>query len=149
MKIDMNRKQKEEELIQKYDFLKRGDDGSPYAMFGFEVGDGWMPLLEELFAKLDQAVTGEERKDFHIRQIKEKFASLRVYTSNASTKVRELIIEAESKSSITCEICGKPGKGRRLNAWWITLCSYHNLMNRDNFLSRIVKIIEDFFQKRK
>jgi hypothetical protein len=43
-------------------------------------------------------------KDLH--QIKEKFGTLRFYIGNDTPEMRELIMDAEKKSSSRCDMCG-------------------------------------------
>lgn len=43
-------------------------------------------------------------------QVKEKFGTLRFYMTHSSDEMEAIIDEAERKSAITCEACGKPGK---------------------------------------
>ena len=87
------------------------------------IGKGWLQIildLDEELSKLDPNYT--------IDQIKEKFGTLRFYASgfdgvdyNLVSKAIEL---AETRSSRTCDICGKPGKlcGK---GWLVTRCEEH------------------------
>ena len=73
---------------------------------------GWHPLIHGLLEKIDNLI-GPKRA-IAVDQIKEKFGSLRFYWRSdlpASTveAIKKLIAEAEHASTITCEICGKPG----------------------------------------
>lgn len=43
-------------------------------------------------------------------QVKEKFGTLRFYMTHQTEEMDAIITEAERKSSVTCEECGKPGK---------------------------------------
>jgi hypothetical protein len=45
-----------------------------------------------------------------IRQIKEKYASLRFYVSNSNDRIDTLISFAENMSRCTCSVCGNVGK---------------------------------------
>jgi hypothetical protein len=54
-------------------------------------------------------------------QIKEKFGTLRVYSTGGDEFCSGVISMAQVMSSITCEECGMPGKVRR-GGWIITLC---------------------------
>ena len=71
------------------------------------MGDGWFKIIDELSAaivKLDKNVKAS--------QVKEKYGTLRFYTDGHTDEVDKLIDEAEAKSVVTCEVCGKPGKMR-------------------------------------
>lgn len=84
--------------------------------FGFECGDGWFELIKELSEKL------EPEAGVVAIQVKEKFGGLRFYLrGGAPDRVWDLIDEAEEKSEVTCEVCGKPGTLRG-GGWVRTLC---------------------------
>ena len=82
--------------------------------FGFECGDGWYNLIDELSAKL-------EKLGVVAVQVKEKFGGLSFYIVGGSSEVYDLIDEAEQKSHETCEVCGEKGKTNR-KGWLKTLC---------------------------
>jgi hypothetical protein len=63
----------------------------------------------------------EPPKQVQFFQIKEKFASLCVYTGGSDEYVNGIIRMAEAISGCTCEDCGLPGK-RRQGGWIRTLC---------------------------
>jgi len=96
--------------MDKFDALVKKYDLQPYCSSG--IGDGWIPLVEELIQKLIDL--GWNKK---IAQIKEKFGTLRVYLDDATEEMRELVYKYEAKSAEICELCGKPGiiRGR----WWV------------------------------
>jgi formylmethanofuran dehydrogenase subunit E len=94
--------------------------------FGYECNDGWYSLIEELLDKI-QAIVDKtpEIKDLEVLQIKEKYASLRVYLSYETDEISDLIEEYTKKSTITCEVCGEPGSVREDRHWYKTLCHKH------------------------
>lgn len=55
-------------------------------------------------------------------QVKEKFGTLRFYMTAETKEMRPIIEEAERKSAVTCEQCGKKGKLRG-NGWLYTACA--------------------------
>lgn len=63
-------------------------------------------------------------------QVKEKYATLRLYMNMYSDEIDEIIHEAERKSAITCECCGEPGELRD-NGWYHTLCDDCNKINEE------------------
>lgn len=80
------------------------------------VGNGWVPILEEMFDKL-KAIGWEG----DVSQIKEKFGILRIYLTEETDEVEEIVREAEDKSAKVCEFCGSPGTlGGEY--WLKTLC---------------------------
>ncbi len=95
----------------------------PFAVprLGFDVGNGWVPIIEELCEKLSKIVP----EDFKFVQVKEKFAELRVYTNTHRKEFEDLIYEAVLKSQKTCEICGREGKQESVRGWLKTLCEAH------------------------
>jgi hypothetical protein len=86
------------------------------------VGAGWVPLLDELCAKLEPLC---QDPCTHAVQIKEKFGGLRFYLSRGCREVYDLIAEAEKKAAKTCEKCGEPGAPRS-GSWIKTLCDFHS-----------------------
>lgn len=102
-----------------------GDVKSPYELFGWEVGEGWKPLVEELIKRLKL----ETSWDGEILQIKEKFGELRFYIRAGSPEIWKIIDEYEEKSRHTCEVCGQPGELRGYLPWISqstkTLCEEH------------------------
>lgn len=90
---------------------------TPFELFGVECMKGWKDLIVPLVQKCkDEGVV--------ITQIKEKFGTLRFYTSACSDELFDMICEAEEKSAHICEICGKPGKVRG-EYWLETRCDEH------------------------
>jgi hypothetical protein len=92
--------------------------------WGFMCGEGWYPLIYECLDKL-QAIEDRDKLGLEITEIKEKFGGLRIYTSYSTDEIEEAIQKAEEESYITCEICGKPGKLKEENGWWMTRCEEH------------------------
>jgi hypothetical protein len=98
--------------------------------WGFEVSDGWEPLIRECAAKLEAINDKIENPDHYVvaMQVKSKFGGLRFYTGSYpmeySEEVEAAIRQAENKSEKTCESCGKPGKPRG-NGWIRTSCEEH------------------------
>jgi len=81
---------------------------------GAGCGEGWWPILHDLFAELEALPLDEH---FAIDQVKEKFGGLRVYTSTYPDGVGEAIVRAEQRAAVTCETCGAPGEER--GAGWV------------------------------
>jgi len=117
--------------------------------FGFECGDGWFDLINNLCMKIEQWFNNNETNDydenrnvigkstgvpghFYVAQVKEKFGSLRFYVGAAPQAVHDMIHEAENKSYYICEHCGMfagfPGEPgyksfyRDGLSWVLTLC---------------------------
>jgi hypothetical protein len=99
----------------------------PY--IGLECSEGWYGVILDTFKKISAIVLREERTDFRIVQVKEKFGGLRIYCNYFTHKIDEVITEAEEKAKKTCEICGSPGTLRK-EGWRRTLCDVHASMKR-------------------
>jgi len=92
--------------------------------FGFEIRDGWLPLLKELFDKIQKLVDNDPQCNaLEVVQVKEKFGELRVYLNYSYEKIDNLIDEYTRKSKTICEWCGEKGKLRNDNGWYTTLCN--------------------------
>lgn len=93
------------------------------------VGVGWWEPLKALFDSFELLCT-EHNTLITIKQIKEKFASLRVYyqidTTDEAVKqaAHDLYAKAETACAARCEICGDVGEKRAFR-WAKTLCDRH------------------------
>ena len=81
-------------------------------------GPGWYPILARLEGRL-QAID----PDYRVHQIKEKFGTLRFYWASRNLDAGEVAVaDAEAESERTCERCGNPGRLRKRNGWFRTVC---------------------------
>jgi hypothetical protein len=88
-------------------------------IFGIECSDGWYDIIADLVLNISKV---DLEKRIKVYQIKEKFGSLRFYTNcEYDDKITKLIVEAENKSAVTCEACGKPSKIRGAT-YHLSLC---------------------------
>lgn len=91
------------ELMQKYPFFQK--------LSSIDCGEGWYELIKNLCAELERLTLGP---NFQVVQVKEKNGALRFYVQNVpdgkKKMVYKLIQEAENRSLLTCELCGKPGR---------------------------------------
>lgn len=123
--------EKDAELVRKYPMLyaqREGRMSETCMCWGFECDDGWYSLIDELSAKLEglnREIASKGETPIEACQVKEKFGTLRFYTSSipeaCSGLIEKWIDEAEEKSARTCEHCGRPGQTRG-GAWLTTLC---------------------------
>jgi len=96
--------------------------------FGFECGDGWYMLLEQLLHSIEWHLDPEhsfprkERIPLHIQQIKEKFGGLRFYYSGGDNLVAGMVSFAESLSYHICERCGSTQNVTQTEGWIETIC---------------------------
>lgn len=93
---------------------------------GFEVQDGWYPLIDVLCEQLQRGINRQGEPQVVASQVKEKFGGLRFYVDSASDCQQTMISFAEALSYRICEECGSPGtlddRNRRLLS---TRCSNH------------------------
>jgi len=92
--------------------------------WGFEIGDGWVRIIERLSDRLERINQKLPKDEARIEavQVKEKFGGLRFYTSRCHDEADRFIAEAERQSLKTCEVCGRPGR-QNSNGWITTLCT--------------------------
>lgn len=91
------------------------------------TGKGWKFIVDILTESCD-------RNNVKIRQVKEKFGTLRFYTDPHDNRDLEALIRfGELLSHHICEETGKDGKLRNLNGWLKTLCDeeYEKRMKND------------------
>lgn len=82
----------------------------------YEFYPGWKHLIQPL-------VDICNREDIGILQIKEKFGSLRFYTTGTSIDLESAYKDASSKSTTTCPQCGKENQvTQSRNGWWTSIC---------------------------
>ena len=104
--MDKKSKKVMDDLQNKYEFLRS---------VRFSCGDGWLPILEDLFGKIDKEVKHASLTGFKVQQVKEKFAGLIVYVEGGNEIIDDLIALASRKAAETCEDCGNLGRRRTLN----------------------------------
>lgn len=118
----------ENKLVNKYWIYSEREGLYPFPMFGFECGDGWFNLIDELSSKICKMIEDNHpdlKETFMVTQVKEKYGTLSFYVSSAYDDIFDLIDEYESLSAHICESCGKAGELRNHGGWYITLCDEH------------------------
>ncbi len=93
--------------------------------FSFECDDGWFSMLESALLLLNQHVVLNSYENFEIKQIKEKFGKLRIYTNINDDYIYGVTNMVEHLSSNYCEVCGSPGELRNANKRVRNLCTFH------------------------
>jgi hypothetical protein len=135
------KKELEEKLFKRFSFFHPEASIQESLMaFGFEHDDGWFDIIWKLCEDLEKEnkrmidemdpndktkilLQKGELSLFRVAQVKEKFGTLRFYTDLSSDGMDKLIREAEKKSEVTCEVCGKPGGLMARGYWYKTLCT--------------------------
>jgi len=97
--------------------------------WGFECGDGWFPILNQLMGNIQHHIDWKNRTEEVVQQVvleqvKEKFGTLRFYYSGGDDYISGLVSMAESMSGVICETCGNPGTSTS-GGWIKTACKEH------------------------
>jgi transposase len=99
----------------------------PNSVRNITVHPGWFDLIDTSMWIIQNEFDNSKDKTKvqpTVRQIKEKFGSLRMYISNLSEFSVGVVILAEYMSAKTCMVCGDVGKTRDYK-WRRTLCDEH------------------------
>ena len=107
-------------LIKKFPKLyTECGENHPFTLFGFECNDGWFRLILWLSRYLQDYIDEQNRwaqkypdkylpvKQIKVVQVKEKFATLRFYTSGGNERTEAIISFVEYMSGYVCEETGK------------------------------------------
>jgi len=115
------------EEFRKYKFIEPDPTLQNNLMwFGFDIGNGWIPIMRELCEKIQVIIDNNpEYDDFRFTQVKEKWGGLRVYCNYDPPEIDALIDDAVAKAYATCEVCGKEGSLREDLSWIVTVCDEH------------------------
>jgi hypothetical protein len=119
-------------LVARHPDLFRMELVGRYQTPGFpEVGDGWRNVVETAVCRIAEAVAAAPPASVKIVQLKEKFATLRLYwhgeslSRDTENAVADAVALAEARSACTCEICGDAGVLHRAGGQLLTACAAH------------------------
>ena len=99
---------------------RHGDPRYTCMTRGFECGDGWYDLIDDLCTKIEAVASAGSHPV--CGQVKEKFGKLRFYVSGNSD-VQALCQAAEADSANICEECGAtPASMSALGGFYRTRC---------------------------
>lgn len=128
-------KELDDQLCNKYPklFVERNLPMSQTCMcWGFSCGDGWFNIIDLLCANIQSHIDWENKNEEKVpqvvvKQVKEKFGTLRFYYSGGDEYIHGLVRMAESMSGRTCEKCGASGKlygvsEKGITGWMHTHC---------------------------
>ena len=108
-----------EKLIDRYTYLF-SDTIKP-----IRCGYGWYYIIENMCYKMDRWNKIHDN-GVKIKQIKEKFGILCVYTNhNLDEDIHGIISHAIIQSKMTCEDCGKYGHLIQMDKYYMVLCFKH------------------------
>jgi hypothetical protein len=89
---------------------------------GIECNSGWFFMIEILLSWADEwNKTVPEEQKIVVKQIKEKYGTLRFYFIGGNDKFRGMVEMAEILSGCICEICGNPGS-KNVSGYITTQC---------------------------
>jgi hypothetical protein len=130
------KEQLDEQLVKRYPKIFRdrhGDIAQTCMVWGFECGDGWFNIINQLCSCIQNRIDWSEKagssyviEQVVATQVKEKFGGLRFYYNGGDNVIDGMVGIAEAMSTVTCEQCGCPGKIFQKKSGWITtLCERH------------------------
>ena len=98
-----------------------------YHKIGYEFRDGWTDLIYTLGKNISMYCSAHNLPLPEMRQIKEKFGTLRFYyiAEGNDQYIRNIVRQAEEKSAFVCEFCGKTGRVMCDSGHWKTVCPEH------------------------
>ena len=108
-------------IVEKYPLMFPNGDQN------ITVHPGWFNLVDVALALIQYEFTvakDQNRLQPTVRQIKEKFGSMRLYMSHLSDYSIGVVTFAECMSAKTCMVCGDVGETRDYK-WRRTLCDEH------------------------
>ena len=70
---------------------------------GIGCGDGWFNIIDDTCRRLNY---DKDDSKVEITQIKEKFGQIRIYLSKYTVKFRDIVEDAQTRSTVVCEWCG-------------------------------------------
>lgn len=128
-------------LCIKYPFLKIQSQTYPWVnnyeiTWLDEIPIGWRKRFGVQMCKdIKQYLKENNIKDYHIRQMKEKWNELRIYDNASDDFCKKIHIKYEKLSEETCVNCGKPAKWVSHNGWIQSVCDdcKNKLINEQGF----------------
>lgn len=94
-----------------------------------EGHEGWRQLIDDAFEAVEEILFQHSGEYFWIVQVKEKFGGLRIYfreagrPQEASTRLSEIMTDAEARSRYICEICGTSARVGLKDSTYSVRCS--------------------------
>ena len=105
--------------------------------WGFECGNGWFNLLDSLCRCVTQYCKNNDVEIPRVTQVKEKFGTLRFYTSHSTEAINYLVSYAEDMSAVTCMHCGAVGKMYKES--WVH-CSCESCHSREHPVEHAITV---------
>jgi len=116
------------------------------------VGSGWHGIIQPILNEINLYNKENPKDEIEIDQIKEKYGTLRFYTTGSPDYISGMISIAEKESENICEICGARGETVKINGWYSTLCPYHVKAKKaagydHNLASRLYRKFIDTYER--
>lgn len=126
------REELDKQLCERYPKIfanRNGHMRETLMCFGFEHGDGWFNILNEMCGEIQHYLNWKNKTAPTVEQVvavqvKEKFGGLRFYYEGGDDYVRGVVDMATSMTRHTCEECGNVGQ-LRSGGWLRVLCDEH------------------------
>lgn len=102
-----------EALYAEFPDLYRGHREPPEVSsmcWGFECGDGWFQLIHDLSRELTRYLEEHPSIDLEVKQVKEKFGSLRFHVRGGDEFTAKLIDDTCQRAKHVCELTGSEGR---------------------------------------
>lgn len=104
---------------------------TPFELFGYECGPGWLPLIQEAQCLIDE--WNEKHQDgfdtwggykLEFSQVKEKWGELCIYLNFYPDSLYDKMLELSERSRHICEHCGTEENVtlEKTHGWYMTLC---------------------------
>jgi hypothetical protein len=104
-------------------FLDRHGDPTETAMYwGFQCGDGWFEIIDDLCAEITRQVNAGTMPPLVAAQVKEKSGYLRFFirdhfNRDANPEAHRLIELAQKRAERTCQYCGSELEPHHTQPW--------------------------------
>lgn len=90
--------------------------------WGFECGDGWYWLIDQLCDCIQSYIDANHKEQVEVVQVKEKFGGLDFNVYGADEMAHGMIWLSNSMSYSICESCGSTEKVSQTKGWIKTRC---------------------------
>jgi hypothetical protein len=105
------------QLQDRYAFLRATSIQNGLMAFGFECGDGWLPILNAISRIPGTCGQGRHRRQVPCHPGQAEVRTLRSTTTAGG--IQALVQKAEALSAVTCEVCGQQGTMR--DDFWVSV----------------------------
>jgi hypothetical protein len=115
--------------------------------FGFEVGDGWYWLLDNLMENIQNYCKWNNIPNIEVTQVKEKWGGLNFYYNGGNELISGMVWLAEHMSYKICEQCGTTENVGKTKGWVSVSCK--DCHKKNNRLANLVWIPNENQRRKK